>query len=111
MPNLTEARCDRCGQEKTILDPRKGANPLPAHQCWTTSEMTEEFTVHSFAAPFCYVTRKSDGVSGWLEFTHMPRWYFNFQGEHKHNDQLRSQLKQVDPGPGSLSHLIKGCNK
>jgi hypothetical protein len=24
------------------------------------------------------VTRKSDGAKGSLEFTHNPRWYFNF---------------------------------
>jgi len=78
MPDLTEVRCDRCGQPKATLDPRKGANPLPAHQCWTTAEMTDAFIVHSFMAPYCIVTRKSDNVGGSLEFTHMPRWYFNF---------------------------------
>lgn len=78
MPDLTEACCDRCGQEKAILNPSKGANPLPAHRCWTTAEMAEEFVVHSFLAPYCMVTRKSDGVEGTLTFTHMPRWYFNF---------------------------------
>ena len=44
----------------------------------TTAEMAEAFTVHSFAAPFVLVTRKSDGERGSLEFTHNPRFYFNF---------------------------------
>jgi hypothetical protein len=44
----------------------------------TTAEMSAEFTVHSFAAPFVIVTRKSDGQRGTLEFTHSPRFYFGF---------------------------------
>jgi hypothetical protein len=49
-----------------------------ADQRWTTDEVRELFVVHSFMAPFCIVTRKSDGVKGILEFTHSPRFYFNF---------------------------------
>jgi hypothetical protein len=49
-----------------------------ADQRWTTDEVRELFEVHSFMAPFCIVTRKSDGVKGILEFTHSPRFYFNF---------------------------------
>jgi hypothetical protein len=49
-----------------------------ADQRWTTDEMSREFTVHSFAAPFVVVTRKSDGKKGSLEFTHSPRFYFNW---------------------------------
>jgi hypothetical protein len=49
-----------------------------ADQRWTTDEVRELFEVHSFLAPFCFVTRKSDGVKGVLEFTHSPRFYFNF---------------------------------
>lgn len=45
---------------------------------WDTHQLTEEFTVHAFAAPFVIVTRKSDGAKGTLEFTHSPRVYFNF---------------------------------
>lgn len=46
---------------------------------WDTDQMTQEFIVHGFAAPFIVVTRKSDGVKGTLTFTHRPRWYFDFQ--------------------------------
>ena len=45
---------------------------------WTTNQLTEEFSVLSFVAPFVVVVRKSDGVKGSLEFTHSPRTYFNF---------------------------------
>ena len=49
-----------------------------AESSMDTAEMTAAFTVHSFAAPFVIVTRKSDGVRGTLEFTHSPRRYFGF---------------------------------
>ena len=50
---------------------------------YDTQQMSELFTVHSFLAPFVMVTRKSDGVKGSLEFTHYPRWYFNFVADDK----------------------------
>lgn len=49
-----------------------------ADRRWTTEELTREFTVQSFLAPFVAVTRKADGVKGSMEFTHSPRFYFNF---------------------------------
>jgi len=49
-----------------------------ADQTWDTAELTRDFTVHAFAAPFVIVTRKSDGQKGCLEFTHSPRKYFGF---------------------------------
>jgi hypothetical protein len=49
-----------------------------AEQRWNTEELCRDFVVHSFAAPFVIVTRKSDGVLGVIEFTHHPRFYFNF---------------------------------
>lgn len=45
---------------------------------WTDAEMSKLFIVHSFSAPYCRVTRKSDQAEGWLEFGHSPRFYFNF---------------------------------
>ena len=45
---------------------------------WNTQQALELFTFVSFAAPFVFVIRKSDGVKGTLEFTHSPREYFNF---------------------------------
>jgi len=46
--------------------------------CWDTEKLKREFTVLGFLAPFVAVVRKSDGVKGCLEFTHSPRYYFNF---------------------------------
>jgi hypothetical protein len=49
-----------------------------ADQRWTTEELGRDFEVIGFLAPFVAVRRRSDGVIGTLEFTHLPRWYFNF---------------------------------
>ena len=45
---------------------------------FTTDEVRELFVVHGFLAPFVMVTKKETGKKGALEFTHMPRFYFNF---------------------------------
>ena len=44
----------------------------------TTDELREGYEVLAFVAPFVSVRRKSDGVRGFMEFTHRPRFYFNF---------------------------------
>ena len=49
-----------------------------AEQRWDTRELARDFEVIGFMAPFVVVKRKSDGAKGSLEFTHNPRWYFNF---------------------------------
>ena len=48
-------------------------------QQWSTEELTHDFEVEGFAAPFVVVRRRSDGQRGTLEFTHAPRVYFNWQ--------------------------------
>lgn len=47
-------------------------------QVWDTDQLRAEFDVQGFAAPFCVVTRKKDGVKGVLAFQHWPRFYFAF---------------------------------
>ena len=46
---------------------------------WTTDELTAEFQVIGFMAPYVVVKRRSDGVKGSLMFKHSPRIYFGFQ--------------------------------
>lgn len=46
---------------------------------WSTNELSDDFEVLGFMAPFVVVRRKSDGKKGSLEFQHLPRFYFNFQ--------------------------------
>ena len=47
-------------------------------EVWDTKQLQKDFEVTGFQAPFVAVKRKSDNVIGSLEFTHMPRFYFNF---------------------------------
>lgn len=48
-------------------------------QVWSTNELTEDFEVLGFMAPFVVVRRKKDGRKGSLTFQHSPRFYFSFQ--------------------------------
>ena len=45
---------------------------------WDGSQLSEDFEVLGFVAPYIVVRRKSDGLKGSLEFQHSPRFYFNF---------------------------------
>lgn len=47
-------------------------------QVWDTGELSHDFDVIGFMAPFVVVRRKTDGVKGSLEFQHQPRFYFGF---------------------------------
>lgn len=49
-----------------------------ATERWNTEELQRDFEVLEFMAPFVVAVRRSDGAKGSLEFTHDPRWYFNF---------------------------------
>lgn len=48
---------------------------------WDTSELTRDFEVSGFLAPFVAVKRKADGKKGMLTFQHHPRYYFGFCAE------------------------------
>jgi len=56
----------------------KAALLISYNDVMTTDEVREKFEVLSFMAPFVMVKRKSDGAKGTLQFTHMPRFYFDF---------------------------------
>jgi hypothetical protein len=45
---------------------------------WDTNDLTMDFEVVSFLAPYVTVVRKADGQKGTLEFASNPRFYFNF---------------------------------
>jgi hypothetical protein len=45
---------------------------------WNTEELSRDFEVKGFQAPFVVVKRKSDGKIGSLMFQHAPRYYFSF---------------------------------
>jgi len=48
-------------------------------QVWDTSELSRDFEVEGFMAPFVVVRRKSDGVKGSMMFQHHPRFYYGFE--------------------------------
>jgi len=48
-------------------------------QVWNTQEVSQDFEIEAFMAPFCVATRRSDGVRGSLMFQDRPRFYFHFQ--------------------------------
>lgn len=50
-------------------------------QVWNTNELTEDFEVLGFTAPFVMVRRKSSNKRGSLMFQHSPRFYFSFSEE------------------------------
>ena len=64
---------------RAMLESGQPARDLAeAKQRWNTEELSKEFEVIGFLAPFVVVKRKSDGAKGSMEFTHSPRFYFNF---------------------------------
>lgn len=52
-------------------------------QTWTTAELTAEFEVMGFMAPYVVARRRADGVRGSLEFTHSPRFYFGWRPDSR----------------------------
>lgn len=46
---------------------------------WNTSEVTQNFEILSFLAPYCAAIRRTDGKKGLLQFQHNPRLYFDFE--------------------------------
>lgn len=50
-------------------------------QTWDTDQLRADFEVLSYMAPFVIARRRSDGVTGSLEFTHSPRVYFGWKPE------------------------------
>lgn len=60
--------------ERTVLEERHG-------QVWTLDELSEDFIILGFRAPYVVAQRKSDGRKGSFQFQHNPRFYFNWE-EH-----------------------------
>jgi hypothetical protein len=71
--NAAAVESDDPIKERARLEAKHGKGNV-----WDTSELSQHFTVQSFLAPFCMVTRKSDGKRGAVEFQHSPRFYFTF---------------------------------
>lgn len=48
-------------------------------QVWDTDEVTSDFEITGFMAPFVIAIRRSDRVMGTLMFQDSPRYYFEWQ--------------------------------
>jgi hypothetical protein len=48
-------------------------------QVWDTQELSQDFQVEGFLAPYVVARRRSDGQRGSLMFQHDPRFYFSFE--------------------------------
>ena len=46
---------------------------------WNTGELSRDFTVEGFMAPFCVVSERASGRRGSVMFQDSPRFYYNFQ--------------------------------
>lgn len=71
---VAELNKDLNQEEKALLEELQRSYG----RVWTRDELREEFEVIGFAAPIVVVKRKDTGEKGSLEFTHMPRLYFNY---------------------------------
>ncbi len=56
----------------------RGALEAEHGQVWDTAQLTADFEVRGFMAPFVVVRRLGDGAVGTLMFQHRPRFYFGF---------------------------------
>ncbi len=70
---------------RAMVQDQRASGPTPREvleqthgRVWDTSQLTEDFEVIGFLAPFVAVRRKSDGQKGSLSFQHSPRLYFDF---------------------------------
>jgi len=78
--DLTRVRMEMTKVTNSFESPR-AALEAEVGQVWDTDELSRDFTVTGFLAPFVGVTRKSDGVRGTLTFQHHPRFYWGFKAE------------------------------
>jgi hypothetical protein len=46
---------------------------------YATQELSAEFEVLGFLAPYVHVRRKADGAEGSMKFQHYPRFYWGFE--------------------------------
>ena len=65
--------------DKIVEETKRAELEKSFGKVWNTTELQEDFTVSGFMAPFVVVVRKKDKQRGSLEFTHMPRFYYNFR--------------------------------
>ena len=83
MSDLTETARRQRQTEINLVPGSREALEATYGNVWSTSELTEDFEVVGFLAPFVVALRRSDGQKGSLEFQANPRFYFNFAPHEK----------------------------
>ena len=73
---LMQAAINAARAEREALEAQHG-------QVWDSEELSRDFTVTGFLAPFITVTRKSDNAKGGMLFQHAPRYYWGFEPHEK----------------------------
>jgi hypothetical protein len=69
--------------EINTADTDRAALEAKYGQVWNTEELARDFIVTGFMAPLVVARRKSDNQVGSLEFSHNPRFYFNWVPDSK----------------------------
>ena len=70
----SEIETDSDADERARLQEKYGIDNV-----WDTDEVSRDFEITGFMAPFCVAIRKSDNAKGTLSFQHEPRFYFDFE--------------------------------
>jgi hypothetical protein len=82
MTDATETDRKRLMNEINAESAGRDALSTEHGQVWNTTELTSEYEVLGFMAPYVVVRRKQDSCKGSLEFQHSPRLYFNFAADN-----------------------------
>jgi hypothetical protein len=89
----TAVSCRRCQAEIRPVSGKPGDGQYQDNACgtvcagtdrphepeWSTDQLTRDFSVAGFQAPFCVARRKADDMRGSLEFSGRPRRYYGWQ--------------------------------
>ena len=75
---IERADAEKADMERRIKRTRRDLVHAGFKDIMTTEEAEELFEFEGFGGGIVMVTRKSDGVRGSLNFTHLPRFYFDF---------------------------------
>jgi hypothetical protein len=78
MIDETESIRRRLQMEINLKAASRESLELEHGEVWNTEELSREFIVVGFIAPFVVVQRKSDGKKGSFLFQHEPRFFFGF---------------------------------
>lgn len=68
------------------------------NKVWNAKELQEDYNVLGFIAPHIACVRKSDNLTGSMEFQAFPRFYFDFVDENGLRDSDKEIKRKMDAG-------------